>query len=446
MAQEINATTLVSDANLQGYWRLESAGTDSGPNGYNLTENGGFFHVTGNFGNGVDLEASGLDDYLSITHASGGNLSIAGPITLYAWIKREATGAGNFEILSKMSNGNAGYQMYIAGDNILHFTHRTIDLASTTSLTSTSSFYQVAGTYDGTTFRLYINGVQEDSDTSGGTNSTNTVPFDIGASHQGAGDTPGAFWDGLIDDVAVFNRALSGGDILALYNGTFGGSSSASASISPSASASPSGSASRSASPSASRSPSASTSVSPSSSLSQSASLSPSRSSSPSLSPSASLSQSQSISPSVSTSQSSSVSPSAEVSTYTRTETAALPTDAADLVTTYTSQEETDVSSSDDVRVSQSSGTGYMIHQFKNSTGSHATCTINLECRSSVAASTSTVYLQIYNQNSLAWETLDSNSFSLADVDFTFSKAVSSLTNYKDGNNVISVRVHQLAQ
>lgn len=221
-ALEINATSLLNDSNLQGYWRLESDGTDSGPNGYNLTENGGFSHTTGQFGNGVDLERDGVDDHLSIAHASAANLSIAGAITLYAWIKREATGAGNFEIVSKMNNANQGYQLYIDGSNILHFTHRTVDLSSTTALTSTAAWYQVAGTYDGTTFRLFVNGTQEDSDGSAGSDDTNNDPFAIGASYQGAGDTAANFWDGLIDDVAVFNRALSGSDILGLYNGTYG--------------------------------------------------------------------------------------------------------------------------------------------------------------------------------------------------------------------------------
>jgi len=221
-AQEINSTSLLTDANLQGYWRLESDGTDSGPNGYTLTENSAPVHTTGQFGNCVDLEAAGLDEYASIVHASCPNLSIAGAITLYAWIKRETTGAGNFEIVSKMSNANAGYQLYIDGSNILHFTHRTIDLASTTALSSTAVWYQVAGTWDGTNSRLFVNGVAEDTDASAGSNDTNTVPFAIGCSFQGAGDTAGAFFDGLIDDVAVFNRALSAADILALYNGTFG--------------------------------------------------------------------------------------------------------------------------------------------------------------------------------------------------------------------------------
>lgn len=223
-AQELFTTSLVSDPNLQGYWRLETNGADSGPNGYTLTENGGFSHAAANFGSGVDLEKDGLDDYLSIAHGSCPNLSITGAITLYAWIKRESVGVGNCEVVSKMSNGNNGYQLYIDGANILHFTHRTVDLQSTTALTSTTDWYQVVATYDGTTFKLHVNGVAEDTDTSAGSNDSNTVSFDIGASQQGAGDTAGNFFDGLIDDVAVFNRALPTSDILALYNGTYSSS------------------------------------------------------------------------------------------------------------------------------------------------------------------------------------------------------------------------------
>jgi len=175
--------------------------------------------------------------------------------------------------------------------------------------------------------------------------------------------------------------------------------------------------------------------LSPSASFS--ASVSPSASASASLSPSASASPS--ISPSVSPS------PSTGYSDYTREYNTILPTNDNDLGTYYSDQEESDVSTSNNVRVGQVGSAQYMIHQYKSFVGQRNYCDIKVELQSTLAGSSATIYLQIYNRNSSTWETLDSNSTVPADTDFTFLYSLSSLTNYKDSRNVICVRVYQLA-
>lgn len=147
--------------------------------------------------------------------------------------------------------------------------------------------------------------------------------------------------------------------------------------------------------------------------------------------------------------ESASISPSASPSTgytgYTRGNYASLPINDSDLSTSYSAGDVTDVATDNSVRVSQSAVGEYMLHQFKDFVGSATHCVLTWNGQSSLAPSTSGVYLQIYNQNTTTWETLDSNTSAGASIDFTLSAPVSSLTNYKDGSNVISCRVYQLA-
>lgn len=84
-----------------------------------------------------------------------------------------------------------------------------------------------------------------------------------------------------------------------------------------------------------------------------------------------------------------------------------------------------------------------MVHQFKDFVGSNTGCNLNFEGKSTLAPSTSTVYLQIYNRNTPTWETVDSDNTANADTDFIMSANIADLTNYKDGSNVISCRVYQ---
>lgn len=151
--------------------------------------------------------------------------------------------------------------------------------------------------------------------------------------------------------------------------------------------------------------------------------------------------ESVSASPSVSPS----ASPSAGYSEYTKGDYVALPANDSDLETNYSTQDETDVATKDDVRVDQTGTQQYMIHQFKDFVGSSGFCSLEWEGQSTLAPSSSTVYLQIYNRNTNTWDTVDSDNSSSANTDFILLAQVADLTNYKNTGNVISCRVYQLA-
>ena len=72
-----------------------------------------------------------------------------------------------------------------------------------TALTA-NTWAHLAATYDGVTMRLYVNGVQVASRAQTGAIATSTNPLQIG------GDSIyGQYFAGLIDEVRVYNRALS---------------------------------------------------------------------------------------------------------------------------------------------------------------------------------------------------------------------------------------------
>jgi len=76
---------------------------------------------------------------------------------------------------------------------------------------STGTWYHVASTWDGTTRKLFVNGVLKRSDTPGANNAT-AANFHIGKT------CCSEFFNGLIDDVAIYTRALSAGEVAELAN------------------------------------------------------------------------------------------------------------------------------------------------------------------------------------------------------------------------------------
>jgi concanavalin A-like lectin/glucanase superfamily protein len=91
------------------------------------------------------------------------------------------------------------------------------DLVSTATITDTTSWHFVVGTWDGSTQRLYIDGVQDPSTISwSGSLLTTTNTFSIGR----LGGLDLYYFAGLIDDVRVYNRALSATEVAGLYGGS----------------------------------------------------------------------------------------------------------------------------------------------------------------------------------------------------------------------------------
>jgi len=89
---------------------------------------------------------------------------------------------------------------------------------------TTGTFYHVATSYDGQTFRLYVNGVLEGSFGETKTVAYSTNPWTIGSSGQ-IGIQVGfpRTLNGIVDELQAFNRALSQTELQAIYNaGTAG--------------------------------------------------------------------------------------------------------------------------------------------------------------------------------------------------------------------------------
>jgi len=134
-----------------------------------------------------------------------------------------------------------------------------------------------------------------------------------------------------------------------------------------------------------------------------------------------------------------------KLSYHTKGDKTTLPTTTADLDTLYTDQEEIDVSTDDETYVNVE-GSNYLIHQHAKVNSNKSALSIKWNGQSTLALSSSTVYLQIYNFNTSSWETLSSNNSASANTDFNLTGSkTTNLTYYYDSDNYCYVRVYQEA-
>ena len=88
---------------------------------------------------------------------------------------------------------------------------RTVTGEGTAALVS-GTWYHAAVTWDGTTVRLYLNGVEEDNWAERSLSTPSADTFQIGCHSSGF-----RHFDGVLDDVRLHSRALCADEVAAVY-------------------------------------------------------------------------------------------------------------------------------------------------------------------------------------------------------------------------------------
>ena len=221
----LNRVTIGADQGLVGYWKLDetsgAAIADSSGSGNNGSLAGGFGRTTPppavTF---TDTEAATFDGTAYSTLGVTGIPANNAPQSMSAWINLTSNaGVQNFVALI---NGSSAVQLGIRNDMYCPtsptpcldvWAFGGIQLAYM-ALPSTGVWHHVAYTFDGTTHRIYMDGVAGTSTTTAPETATPSQVF-LG-SYNGTAE----FLQGALDDVRVYNRALSPTEISTLAGGS----------------------------------------------------------------------------------------------------------------------------------------------------------------------------------------------------------------------------------
>jgi len=163
-------------------------------------------------------------DFVQIPDAP--NLRFTNAMTVEAWVNLKTfRGANGREIVSKFGGpylNQASYTFSIdpATRKAYFIVNAYAGGTSTTVYSSTTiptnQWVHLAGTYDGSTVKIYVNGqLSGEAPWTQGIFSGNN-PLVIGCTLQNY-SVPTSFFNGLIDEVGLFNRALSASEIQTIY-------------------------------------------------------------------------------------------------------------------------------------------------------------------------------------------------------------------------------------
>lgn len=221
---ELNKLTLLNDSNLVAHYRMESGGLTTDSKGsYPLSNNNSVGSGVGKYGGGADFGASNttkffdIADYLGLSNYQTGVFSVSSWVNLAAspssgenqcvfGLVRQTEAQTNFSY----ANSSGTYQFQYTNYN-----GSTAETLTFDNTLSTNAWNHLVFVKNGTTVSVYVNGtkVADKTITIANGSPNRSSQFTLG---RNAYDNAN-YWKGLMDDVAVFNRALTAAEILQIY-------------------------------------------------------------------------------------------------------------------------------------------------------------------------------------------------------------------------------------
>jgi len=212
---ELNTLSLKNDANLKAYYRFESGAltTDSGANGYTLTNINSVAEVSGKHSGAADLDGS--TKYLDMPSA----VFATGAQTIAFWFKPDNLGSDAYVLADYDAGSSTGLGILINSSEQIGIGVNGGVNTLQSGVLSTSVFSHIAFVINGASSILYVNGVSVATGTLSPTNNTNKLRINGRWVTANTGTAVGGTFE--IDDFAVFTRALTATEITTIYNPGF---------------------------------------------------------------------------------------------------------------------------------------------------------------------------------------------------------------------------------
>lgn len=163
--------------------------------------------VTGKFGNGGSFDGS--DDYVRVSSLTGVTPTADGYFSVSGWFNY-ATPPASAQTMMSFGSGRVAIGTRGSGNLDVWKTGGTV-LVSTT-LPAAGSWHYLGYTFDGTTHRLYVDGILR------ATTTTSPTTGALDDAYFGANSTPGEYFVGKLDDLKFYDYVRTPGQIVADMN------------------------------------------------------------------------------------------------------------------------------------------------------------------------------------------------------------------------------------
>ena len=214
---------------LQALWRFNET---TGLTAFDTTTNhndGALINYVGDDSQWIPSDYNGaldfnraISNYVDVPHSASIGANLANRFSVAAWIRSKVdllANGGTYRVLEKENTffllqgtgASGGMNMLVkkSGANVTAGIGETL---------FANRWYHIAGTYDGTTLRMYLDGVLKTNVAVAAPIDTTTQPLRIGSDYMPT--SAGSRFDGAIDEVGIWERPLSLAEIRQLAGQT----------------------------------------------------------------------------------------------------------------------------------------------------------------------------------------------------------------------------------
>lgn len=205
-------------------WTFDDADTDSGTatdiwNNNDGAISGATTGVSGanqTYTTNEAYDFDGVDDEVR----AGSGIAEGPSLSLAAWVNLDTTGTNQSILAKRGSTAGDRSWMLLYSDSVPGYqlqifdTDGNFNTVGSTSDATVDGWAHVIATYDGSQLEMYVDGSSENTSTATGSGIQNSTE-DVTAGIRSDGNIP---LDGTIDDVRVYDKALSDTEASNLYN------------------------------------------------------------------------------------------------------------------------------------------------------------------------------------------------------------------------------------
>ena len=204
-----------ANATLVANYQFSGNAVDGSGNGHNGTVVGATL-ANDRYGNPLSAYSFDGNDYIIVPDSNDFSFG-SGDFTISSWAQISSYGAdGGYYLMGHSEGpGNTGKWIFWLGDDSIKFVSNPTGWlqVGTTKTFGLNSWYQVAVRRSGNELSAFVNGSVIGTVAFNGTLTDPNAPLIIGSAEF---DRPNRQFRGLIDDVYIYNHALSDSEMLAL--------------------------------------------------------------------------------------------------------------------------------------------------------------------------------------------------------------------------------------
>jgi len=206
-------TTQGPDSDLVGYWPMDGDWKDASGNGHHGTPANGPGFVTDHMVGTQAGNFRGASDYVSVGNLYGNFPN--NTFSIESWVKLDDLGNGGRRTIAGGVGGGSDYAIGVTENQFTAYVYNksTGFYAKSGFTPVVGKWYHVAGTFDGSRLKLYVDGELVDDIAATWVQNNGSVDLWIGQEMCCNNNI-----SGLIDDVGLYKRALAAADVFEHYN------------------------------------------------------------------------------------------------------------------------------------------------------------------------------------------------------------------------------------